>query len=164
MLVTLGCISLIGTACQKYDGDSYDFTNKERNYINFTDDDPVGVNEEVEVEMVDTNEVEYHIYEPVDVSVDTRMAFTEDIHYSYVIKLEGFETKTGSGIIKMGTTSSTITLDYPEDVFPAGVEEAEGTLELTGANGAKYGDLRMGYPNVGDQIVIPLTVYKPRME
>ena len=166
-LIALGCLSIAVTSCQKYDGDSYDFSNKENNYITFSKVAPVTVNgalltdDEDEV-ILDSLGNPYPIYKPVDVVVETRMAFTEDITYTYVITLDGFETKTATGTLKAGTTSSKITLDYPESVFPDGLSETEGTLVLIKANGEKYGDLRIGYPKVGGKTKIDLTVYGPR--
>lgn len=168
VLVAIGCLSLAVASCQKYDGDSYDFSNKEVNYTRLSNaSTPVTVNGDVEVDslgdpILDSLGEPYPIYKPVNVTVETRMAFTEDINYTYVIKLNGFETKTGAGVIKMGATNSKISLDYPESAFPSGIKEAEGTIELIGANGTKYGDLRMGYPNVGDNLKISLDVIKPR--
>lgn len=167
-LVALGCLSLAVTSCQKYDGDSYDFSNKEKDYITFSKISPVSVNNNLLKDSLDEVVLDslgdpYPIYKPVDITVVTRMAFTEDITYTYIITLEGFEPQTRTGILKMGSTSSTITLDYPESVFPSGVTEAEGTVVLTQAKGEKYGELRIGYPKVGEKTKFDLDVLKPRL-
>ena len=168
VLVALACLSISVTSCQKYDGDSYDFSNKEKNYVRMAKattqvvvNGPAAVDSLGEV-ILDSLGNSYSMYAPAEVSIETKMSFTEDITYTYVIELDGFEPKPGSGVLKKGTTSSKILLDYTEEDFPAEMLETEGTIKLTGANGVAYGDLRLGYPKVGSNLSVALFVLKPR--
>lgn len=166
MLVAMGCIALFATACKKYDADTYEFTNQEKNYIRFSVKS-VTVNADVAVDsldqpILDSLDMPYYIYEPTDVGVETRMAFTEDIIYTYVISLEGMAPVTKTGVLTRGTTTSKISLDYPESEFPNNVDVLTGTLELVKAEGANYGDLRLGYPAVGERTKVSLVINRPR--
>lgn len=146
--VLLGCFSLLIVACKKYEGDSYDFSDKEKHYIRFADRTPLEFNEALEDSLGD----EYYPFEEQSVVVEVRQVFTEDITYKYSVDLDG-NVSTHTGVIPRGKNSSEIILGFDEDAFTDSVDVIAGKIQLLEASAPNYGELRIGYPKEGNQVI-----------
>lgn len=149
LLAIAGCFALLVTSCKKYDGDSYDFSDKEKNYIRFASVAPIEFNTPEE----DSLENVYYPFSMEEIAVETRVAFTEDITFEYTVTIDGQAPETHTGTLPRGSTSTSIMVGIPEDKFPDDVDVITGKIELISASGPSYGNLRLGYPKEGNQVI-----------
>lgn len=158
----LASVFVVGiTACsKKYPGDSYDFSNTAKQYIQFAPGQAVEINAETVDTLIingtDTTEAYYHIPSPGELAVVTREGLPQNVNI--VIEYAGPNaTRTMNKVYPKFTLSSTFEVDADDADFGSN-DEIEGTLTLKSASGA---DLRLGYPKEGNNTVVPFIAYKP---
>lgn len=158
----LASVFVIGiTACsKKYPGDSYDFSNTAKRYIQLAPGQVVEINaatvDTTIIDGTDTTYGYYHVPSAGDITVATREGMTENVNI--VIEYASpSATRTMNEVYPKFTQSATFEVSTDDAEFGA-EPEMEGTLTLKSASG---GDLRLGYPKEGDNTVVPFIAYKP---
>ncbi len=160
----LAAFAIIALAsCKKYDGDSYDFSDKVKDYMRFTPGQFVVVNAETADSIIGADTFYYYVESPGEFDVETRVGFTEDIQFNYRVSLDNGPTEDRQGTMAMGTSLETLELAYGEDAFSAGDSILTGQIELLNASGGKYGNLIIGYPKEGSNAIINFIANKPNV-
>ncbi len=162
-LLTISVLIMVLASCKKYDGDSYDFSNGVNDYITFTPDQELFFNTETADTVIGTDTLFYYLpdEEPQAVSIETRMAFSEDIQFTYTVTLENGFKETYQGVLPKLTSSVEVEIDLSDVVFPESSDELAGEVELVSASGPTKGNLRIGYPQEGNRTKVSILVLKP---
>ncbi len=158
----LASVFVVGiTACsKKYPGDSYDFSNTAKRYIQLAPGQVVEINaatvDTTIIDGTDTIPAYYHVPSAGDLTVATREGMVENVNI--VIEYASpSATRTMNEVYPKFTQSATFKVNTDDAEFGS-EPEMEGTLTLKSASGA---DLRLGYPKEGDNTVVPFIAYKP---
>lgn len=160
-LLIFGAVVALAS-CKKYDGDSYDFSNKTKDYIRVTPGQALEINTTTVDTVIGTDTFYYFVEEPAMFRVETRMAFGEDVTFNYAVNIDNGASENRQGVLEKGVTFTDVDLGFDEAAF--GADSAiSGTVILTGASGAAYGSLRLGYPLENSNISIPFTANKPNV-
>lgn len=134
-------------ACKKYHGDTYDFSDAEKHYMNFRD----------------TTKIAFAGTTPKNVVIATRVWFAEDLNVVINVAADNGASETVNVVYEAfgGTTPiKSVPITIPASFFPTGTSAISGKITLVSATGQKYGSLRMGYPALGQGINIPFTATK----
>ena len=163
LVVALGATAL--SACKKYPGDTYDFSQTSVNYVRFSSAAPIEVN----AETIDTFQIDpvtadtvlgyYYVEAPGKVTVESRVAYTTPVNFTLKVKSVAFAERTINGTIPAQALNVAVPIAFPAADFN-GAEEITGTIELVSAE-ANGTTLRLGYPKVGDRTKINFTAYNP---
>lgn len=155
-------VLVMGTlsACKKkYPGDSYDFSDKAKKYIQLAPNQVMINAETVDTTIIDgtdTIEAYYHIPSSAELTVVTREGLAENVNI--VIEYASPNaTRTMNEVYPKFTQSLTLEVNAEDTDFGT-ADEIEGTFTLKSASGA---DLRLGYPKEGNNTVVPFIAYKP---
>lgn len=130
-------------SCNRYDGDSYDLSDKTQHYMRFTS--------KVPLEDTEANTFTF--------TLQTRVGFTEDLTVNYSIQLDGQAEMNYTITYPKNTISLPLTYTPPVGTVPATASSIDGVITLKSAVGARTGTLRIGYPETGDE-TIPITIIK----
>ena len=148
------------SACKKkYPGDSYDFSDQAKKYIQLNPSRVIVNGETVDTTIIDgtdTIEAYYHLPTPGELVVVTREGMPTEVDYT-IEYASSSVTKTFNGTHPKFTLNSIVEITVEDSEYDA-EGEASGTLTLKSISGA---DLKMGYPFEGDNTVVPFTAYKP---
>ena len=149
LLFTLVFLTMF-TSCKKYAGDSYDFSNTQKNYVRFASIANLSFNPDGKLAAR-------------NITFQSRVAYTENINIAYSINIEGQQDKKQlTTILPWGTTGVAVPITIPASYFSDSQNTLSGTIKIESASGVNYGDLRVGYPNQGDASVIKFTAKKPQ--
>lgn len=135
------CLVLAGMqACKKYHGDSYDFSDKQKSYMNFRDTTKLNFTGAAK-----------------NVVISTRTGFTEPLAVVLKVAADNGSSQTMNVTYDAFLTTKSVPVTIPASFFPAGVTTINGTITLVSATGGAYGPLRLGYPAEGQAINIKFT-------
>ncbi len=164
MVKYLGLAAVVAlgiTACsKKYPGDSYDFSDTAKKYIQLAPGQAVAINattvDTTIIDGTDTIEAYYHVPSAGELIVVTREGLPQNVNI--VIEYASPNaTRTMNEVYPKFTQSLSLDVNA-EDADFGTQDEIEGTFTLKSASGA---DLRLGYPKEGDNTVVPFIAYKP---
>lgn len=154
-------VVLAGSAlqsCEKYHGDTYDFSDVQGNYIMFSTQDE-------DLDLTDlqlnsgTDNTGKHVADTITVDLSTRMNMTAEVNYTYSYQIDGGSSVEVQGVYPAETSSAPIKLYTTDAMFPAGKDKITGKIVLTSASN-DHGDLTLGYPD-STTAKINFTAYKP---
>lgn len=158
----LAAILAVGImACsKKYPGDSYDFSNTAKKYIQLAPGQAVEINAETVdtllINGTDTIEAYYHVPSAGELTVVTREGLPQNVNIAIEYASPG-ATRTMNEVYPKFTQSLPLEVNTEDADF--GTEDTiEGTLTLKSASGV---DLRLGYPQEGNNTVVSFKAYKP---
>ncbi len=161
MIMGLLGVALFG-GCQKYDGDSYDFAQKDQNYIRFTADQSLVFNAETADSIIGDDTFFYFVEDSQPLSVETRVGFTEPVTFIYTLETDNGISEEHTGTIPAQSTTGAIELSFPADRFGPADSVVTGTYTLKSATG-QYGDLRVGYPQASAGSQVSFVANKPNV-
>lgn len=150
---------LLSACKKKYPGDSYDFSDTAKKYIQLNRARVIVNGETVDTTIIDgtdTIEAYYHLPSPGELVVVTREGIPTQVDYT-VEYVSPSVTKTLNGAHPKFTLNSILEVTVGDSEYDA-EGEVSGTLTLKSISGA---DLRMGYPFEGDNLTVPFTAYEP---
>lgn len=159
-LLALLLLMLGFQACKKYDGDSYDFSDKTKHYMIFTAS-TVTFNDGIDDKGTEDEDDDVYKLTSKNITLSTRVGFVDPIQTSYTIKIDGGATETLNYTYPSFTTSKAIATTIDASKFPAGVNVITGTITLNSATGDQYGPLTIGYPKPESGVVIEFEAYRP---
>lgn len=120
------CAVLFGTVgCQNDIEDTYDFSNSIPQYVEIKSKKDIVINETSKAKI----------------EIQSRESFQEDTDISY--EVTGAFTKTGSAVLKRGTTSVAIEIEVPAGTVPVDATSATATFSLKSAKRGSV-DLTVG--------------------
>lgn len=159
-LVFILAVVFAGSAlqsCEKYHGDTYDFSDSQADYMTFAydeeEDGPLQINADIDTT---TNT---HIADTLSVDIVTRMNLVSEVNYTYSYQIDGGSSVEVQGVYPANATSASIKVYTTDAMFPAGKDKITGKIILTGAS-TEAGDLTIGYPD-STAAMIDFTAYKP---
>lgn len=159
-LVFILMIVLAGSAmqsCEKYHGDTFNFSDTLANYITFAydeeEDGPLQINA-----VIDTTTNE-RLADTISVDIITRMNLLSEVNYTYSYEVDGGSPIEVQGVYPANRTSSSIEVYTTDAMFPPGKDKITGKIILTSASTSK-GDLTVGYPDSA-AATINFIAYKP---
>ncbi|HTO17212.1 MAG TPA: hypothetical protein VLZ83_15710 [Edaphocola sp.] len=150
------------TACKKYAGDSYDFSDTAKKYVKMKAGQSIEINTETVdtfvIDGVDTFEAFYYIpdEEPATVLLETREGIPNLLTVGIELKTDE-STRTIQGTIPAFTTAGKATFTIDDDDFGS-EDELEGTLTIKTVTGH---DMAIGYPTPTSGIKVPFVANKP---
>ncbi|OJV50862.1 MAG: hypothetical protein BGO31_10305 [Bacteroidetes bacterium 43-16] len=160
--LVLASVFVVGVmACsKKYPGDSYDFSSTAKRYIQLAPGQAVEINAETVDTLIingtDTTEAYYYIPSAGTLTVATREGLAENVNI-VIEYVSPNATRTLNQVYPKFSQSLAVEVNA-EDADFGSEDEIEGTLTLKSASGA---DLRLGYPQEGDNLTVPFIAYKP---
>jgi hypothetical protein len=160
-LIVILAVVLAGTAlqsCEKYHGDTYEFSDIQGNYILFSTDDEDLDLTDLQLNSGTDNDGK-HVKDTISVDLSTRMNMTSEVNYTYSYEIDGGGSVEVQGVYPAETSSAPIELYTTDAMFPAGTDKITGTIVLTSASNDK-GALTIGYPD-STKAKINFTAYKP---
>lgn len=158
---TAAVIAGLSACTKKYPGDTYDFSDKTKQYIRLTAGPLIEINAEtvdtLVIDGTDTIECYYHIpdEEPALAKVETREGLPMNVAYIIEYKSPS-RTATLNGTHPKFSLSSSTQFTVEDEDFTE--DEIEGTLTLKSVTGH---DLTIGYPLEGNGASVKFVAYKP---
>lgn len=126
ILILSLCAVLFGTVgCQNDIEDTYDFSNTMPQYVEIKSKKDIAIKETAKAKI----------------EIQSRESFQEDTNISY--EVTGAFNKTGSTVLKRGTTLIAIEIEIPAGTVPADAASATATFALKGAKRGSV-DLTIG--------------------
>lgn len=151
-------------SCKKYEEDSPDFSNKINDYIIFSpNQDGIVFNAETADTVIGTDTFYYYVPDEQSIAVETRVAFPEDIQFTYTVTTENGVSETHQGVLTKFTTAASVSISLVDLPFPDSADVMSGEIELISASGPTKGELVVGHPQPGIRTKISFVVNKPNV-
>ena len=147
------------SACKKYDGDSYDLSQKTSNYLRFTPGQELIFNGMTVDTTIDGEDYFYYAEDVQSFKIETRVAFTENVTVNYSITPEAGASENISAKLERQKNSQTEELTFPMAGFGGADSMIAGQIKLV-SNSA---NLTLGYPQAGDNTTIDFVAFKPNV-
>lgn len=166
ILIGIGALASLFTACKKYDGDTYDFSNSTKHYMRFATVNNVKINADtVEIDSIigtETVKYYYHVEGPGIATIETRVGFAEPISITINKKPEGSNDEVLNFTYPQFVLNNKLEINgSAADIANTTTEdESTGTLTLISATAGNYGPLVTGYPTATKNVTINYTYYK----
>lgn len=150
LVVLLGIMTF--QSCQKYDGDSYDFSDTVPSYLMFST---------TSLTFNDKETAGVYVSTPKNATLTSRIGLTEAIDVVLTIAVTGGSSRTLNVTYNKFVTTQAIPITIAASDFPTGINVINGTIKLTSASGASIESLRLGYPTSAKGTSIAFKAYRP---
>ena len=142
-------IAMAFQSCEKYHGDTLDFSKSLPNYITFSGDDLDSA-----VLNGEKDGLGKYVADTLEVDLVTRMNLVSAVNYVYTYQIDGGSSTDVQGIYPAEVTSQTLKIATSADMFPQGADSISGKVILKSASEANGGNLTLGYPDSTGAVII----------